>query len=633
MRQTFQKGKCIYVHRGNFNQSVDFLPGISDCFVINLDRRKDRLEKLLASHPELEGRIERQPAFDGKSLVLTPELAQLFRPNDFFWKKAVMGCALSHLSLWWKLVNDHPDIKNYLILEDDVKFNPGWEDTISKSMAHIPEDYDVLYLGGILPPNRAGFEKVLEPATKYYSRIKPHNMFGQGEPTRYFHSCAYSYILSRQGALKIMEGLQSHQGYWTSADHIMCSPFDKMNLYFLTPSVAGCFQDDDPAYANSDFNDFSRVDKFDSDLWNNDERFDKNALPAVTEPYNTAKLLKAIFSPVAKPAAAPAPAAPPAVEARPVVESNVISEIYGILRVQFTCVKGISTEFSKQYEASWLSSLMGNLSNISVAVVDETTNLSPTKMPIMILQRPYISEAARVLIAWNERGIKFKILHLSDEATDPKMQDNIAVYALPNCVSIARFYMRDNFPPGTDSKIHIIPLGYHWSKLNLGQSPLVRTPQIPFRELHWSFHGTDWQNRSEQMKPLLEMKVNSAVKFYRAWNDPENLSKSDYLAILINTIFVPCPIGVNAETFRFYEALEAGCIPLVIKSAQNELWFNWVSKYIPLVAISSWTEAVQVMHSLLSRPEALEIYRKKVLNGWVAWTTELKKNATAWIMT
>jgi GR25 family glycosyltransferase involved in LPS biosynthesis len=635
MRRTFQKGKCIYVHRGNFNQSVDFLPGISDCFVINLDRRKDRLDKLWASHPELEGRVERQPAFDGKSLVLTPELAQLFRPNDFFWKKAVMGCALSHLSLWWKLVNDHPDIQNYLILEDDVKFNPGWEDTLTKSMAHIPEDYDVLYLGGILPPNRAGFEKVLEPVTKYYSRIKPHNMFSQGEPTRYFHSCAYSYILSRQGALKIMEGLQAHQGYWTSADHIMCSPFDKMNLYFLTPSVTGCFQDDDPAYANSDFNNFSRVDKFDSDLWNNDERFDKNAVPAATEPYNTAKLLKAIFSPgrpaPAVPAALPATAPAAALAAPP--PSNVISEIYGILKVQFTCVKGISTEFSKQYEASWLCSLMGKLSNISVALVDETTNLTPGKMPIMILQRPYIAEAARVLIAWNQRGIKFKILHLSDEGTDPKMRDNIAVYALPNCVSIARFYMRDDFPPGTEAKIHIIPLGYHWSKLNLEQSPLVRTPQIPFRELHWSFHGTDWQGRSEQMKPLLEMKVNNAVKFYSKWNDPENLSKSEYLAILVNTIFVPCPVGVNAETFRFYEALEAGCIPLVIKSSQNEVWFNWVSKYIPLVAISSWAEATQVMHSLLSRPEALEIYRKKVLNGWVAWTNELKRNATAWIMT
>ena len=69
-----------------------------------------------------------------------------------------------------------------------------------------------------------------------------------------------------------MEGMKERGGYWTSADHMMCSD-SNMNLYFLTPPVAGCYQDDDPTYANSDFNNFSRVDKFDSDLWNNDERF------------------------------------------------------------------------------------------------------------------------------------------------------------------------------------------------------------------------------------------------------------------------------------------------------------------------------------------------------------------------
>jgi len=634
MRKTFQQGQSIYVHRGNFNQSIDFLPGISDCFVINLDRRQDRLDKFWASHPELEGRVQRCSAFDGKSLALTPELAQLFKPNDFFWKKAVMGCALSHLSIWWKLVNDHPDIKNYLILEDDVKFSPGWQETLGKSMAHVPEDYDVLYLGGILPPNRGMFEKVLEPVTKYYSRVKPHTLFGQGAPTTYFHSCAYSYILSRKGALKIMEALEEHQGYWTSADHIMCSPCDKMNLYFLTPPVAGCFQDDDPAYANSNFNDFSRVDKFDSDLWNNDERFDKSVVPVAQMPYNTATLLRHIFSSTRT--IAPIPVVPTgAVEPLDVAiipETNVISELYGVLKVQFTCVKGISPDFSKLYEASWLSSLAAKISNISIQVVDETTQISAAKMPIMILQRPYIAEATRVLEAWNRAGIRFKILHLSDEGTDPRTQDRITSYSLPNCVSILRFYMRDNFPPETESKIHIIPLGYHWSKLNLEQSPLLRTPQTPFRDFHWSFYGTDWQGRSEQMKPLIDMKVNKSFKFYSAWNDPENLSKSEYLGILLNTIFVPCPVGINAETFRFYEALEAGCIPLVLRTSQNEVWFEWVSKYIPLVSITSWTEATQIMNSLLSRPEALEIYRKKVLNGWVAWTTDLKKHATKWIL-
>ena len=620
MRKTFQEGRSIYVHRGNFNSSIDFLPGISDSFVINLDRRKDRLEKLYTTHPELQGRVQRVPAFDGKTLVLTPELAQLFKPNDFFWKRAVMGCALSHLSVWWKLVNDHPDIKNYLILEDDVKFHPGWEEVVSKSMAHVPEDYDVLYLGGILPPNREMFEKLLEPVTKYYSRIKPHTFFGQEKPTPYFHSCAYSYILSRQGALKIIKALEQHRGYWTSADHIMCSPCDTMNLYFLTPAVAGCFQDDDPSYANSDFNNFSRVDTFDSDLWNNDERFDPSKAGVVNTPYDMNTLLRSIFEPKSGGAR---------VE-KQVPVNNVISERHGILNTEFVCVEGVSTDFTHLYESSWLSNLMGNLTNVQMRIVDETSPVQ--KMPIMVLTRPYVKEATQVMKAWDQKGIRFKILHMADEFVNPDHRDSLAAYTLPNCVSVLRFYMRADFPPGTESKIKIIPLGYHWSKLHIEYPPLLKTPQLPFREFHWSFHGTNWQNRSEEMKPLIEMKVNKSYKFYEAWNHPENLSKTEYLSILMNTIFVPCPIGQNAETFRFYEALEAGCIPLVIRTPLNEEWFQWVSKYIPLVSLSTWDEATKIMYSLLSRPDALEIYRKKILNGWTQWVHELKKQATEWVM-
>jgi GR25 family glycosyltransferase involved in LPS biosynthesis len=616
MRKTFQEGRAIYVHRGNFNNSIDFLPGISDSFVINLDRRKDRLDKLYTNHPELQGRVQRISAFDGKTLALTPELTQLFKPNDFFWKRAVMGCALSHLSVWWKLVNDHADIKNYLILEDDVKFHPGWEDVVSKSMPHAPEDYDVLYLGGILPPNRDMFEKLLEPVTKYYSRIKPHTFFGQEKPSPYFHSCAYSYILSRQGALKIMKALEQHRGYWTSADHIMCSPCDTMNLYFLRPMIAGCFQDDDPSYANSDFNNFSRVDSFDSDLWNNDERFDMSTTGTIQTTYDINTLLRSIFE-------------GKILETKIAPVNNVISGKYGILDTEFVCVKGVSTDFTHLYESSWLCSLMGNLTNVQMRIVDETSIMN--KMPIMILTRPYVKEATQIMKVWNEKGIRFKILHMADEFTNPLHRDSLVCYSFPKCISILRFYMRSDFPPGTESKIKIIPLGYHWSKLLLEHPPLSKTPQLPFREIHWSFYGTNWQNRAEEMKPLIEMKVNKLYKFYESWNHPENLSKTEYMDILLNSIFVPCPVGQNAETFRFYEALEAGCIPLVIRSPVNEDWFQWVSKYIPLVSLSTWDEAAKIMYSLLSRPEALEIYRKKILNGWSQWTHELKKQATDWI--
>ena len=39
----------------------------------------------------------------------------------------------------------------------------------------------------------------------------------------------------------------------------------------------------------------------------------------------------------------------------------------------------------------------------------------------------------------------------------------------------------------------------------------------------------------------------------------------EYLSIMADTIFVPCPAGNNPETFRHYEALELGSIPLIVR--------------------------------------------------------------------
>ena len=646
MRKTFQSGKAIYVHRGNFIYNKQFLPGVDQAHVINLERRADRMEKLYTSAPELRGEVERYNAFDGRALQLTPDLTKLFRPNDFFWKKAVMGCALSHLGLWWKLVNEHPEVENYLIFEDDVKLYPGWQETLAKSMEVAPEDYDVIYLGGILPPNRSGFEKLLEPVTKYHSRIKPHTFFGQKQPTRYFHSCAYSYVLSRRGAIKIMEGLQEKKGYWTSADHILCSPCDIMNLYFLTPTIAGCFQDDDPAYANSEFNNFSRIDSFDSDLWNNDERF----VPAPGEPgdHDIGPLLDAIYygkpiAPVADAAVAVAPLPPVAAPLPPVAAPlpaplpllappapPVSIAPHIAARFRFVSVKENVIDFSNVYERDWLFSLFGDIKTVQVDFVDDSTPV-PTDVPIVILQRPHVLTTTRLLKQWSDAGAKFKILHLSDELVDPRLRDPLIAYTFPGCVSILRTYVRDDFPPEADSKIQVIPLGYRWTPIPGNVTPLHRTPQTPFRELHWSFYGTNWNGRSEQMKPLLDSKMIRSCQFNSGWNDPSGVPRDAYLYGMLNSIFVPCPTGMNPETFRMYEALECGCIPIVLKTQQNEAWFTWVSGHIPLLNIRTWDEAVRMMITLLSKPDTLEIYRGQILKAWVTWKDALRHQGRLWL--
>ena len=277
-------GTPLYVHRGNFKMISPFADGIDEAYVINLDRRSDRLDKFKATHKAIKNRVYKWRAMDGRSLQLTPQIVHCFRNNDFKWKKSVMGCALSHLGVWEKLAND-PLAKSYLILEDDVVLENRWLLRWMTASKSIPQDADVIYLGGILPPNKSTFQQVIEPVNEYFAKVAKNTLFSGpgGAPRRYFHFCNYAYVLTQRGAQKLVT-LIKDKGIFTSGDHMIVNHGDQLlNIYFTTPLLATCFQENDPIYQKSDFNNFNRVDSFDSDLWNNTECFTEAEVFAVLQ--------------------------------------------------------------------------------------------------------------------------------------------------------------------------------------------------------------------------------------------------------------------------------------------------------------------------------------------------------------
>jgi GR25 family glycosyltransferase involved in LPS biosynthesis len=254
-------------------------------WVINLDRRRDRLDSFRAAHAGTPwATAERWPAIDGRSLVLTADLARRLAPNDFFWKKSVSGCALSHIGLWEQLIGDS-EADAYLIFEDDARVSmtqrmnstgaSAADNDARVSMNYPaaspvpyapPQDADIVYLGGILPHNRATIDRALaglSPAT---------NPFFRTGPT--IHFCAYAYILTKAGARKLFDIIAARGGIYTSIDLLMSQNAGcPLNIYCYNPMIAGCSQDTDPAYQRADFNNMLRVDEFDSDIWNQAERW------------------------------------------------------------------------------------------------------------------------------------------------------------------------------------------------------------------------------------------------------------------------------------------------------------------------------------------------------------------------
>jgi alpha(1,3/1,4) fucosyltransferase len=265
-------GVPLYVHRGQFKAIIPFAETIDEAYVINLQRRNDRLDSFKEAHPYMKDKTYVWSATDGQHLKLTPDIVHCFRNNDFKWKKAVMGCALSHLGLWEKLAND-PIAKTYLIMEDDVRFSPEWVLWWQEYGKNIPAEADVVYLGGVLPPNKPALPYIIDPVNPYFARVKSNTLYGGSTPRRYFHFCNYAYILTQRGAQKLVT-LVKEKGIFTSGDHMIVNHGDEyLNICFTTPLLATCFQENDPIYQKSDFNNFARVDNFDSDLWNNVECF------------------------------------------------------------------------------------------------------------------------------------------------------------------------------------------------------------------------------------------------------------------------------------------------------------------------------------------------------------------------
>jgi hypothetical protein len=104
---------------------------------------------------------------------------------------------------------------------------------------------------------------------------------------------------------------------------------------------------------------------------------------------------------------------------------------------------------------------------------------------------------------------------------------------------------------------------------------------------------------------------------------PDQLPKEEYDSILEKTWFVPCPRGQNAETFRFYEALEAGAIPLLIETDETRAFVTYIRQKLNIPVGSSWAHVKQILKSLLENPEALNHYSHSVQQDWKRWKEEL----------
>lgn len=541
------------------------MKGIVSTYVINLDSRQDRWNALIQAEPWIKQHAERASAVDGKSIQLTPIIYDLFEHNNYNWKKSVMGCALSHIKLWSKIAASEQlqPTDKILILEDDVRFTPGWRAQWEEAVKCIPEDADLLYLGGVLPPNKSVLPSVLQSVNEYWSTIKPNTLFSSVE-LPLFHFCAYSYILTPLGAQKLVVGLmETREKAAAAIDHVLGNPMYQLRTYICQPMFAYCFQENDPVYLQSNFNDIQRKDTFDSDIWNNTETFTEEEL------------------------------APFRLSTCPPTPSDSMDLYY---------YEDLEKPF-ELYERKWLEFVLGRTIHCKPYRMGENP---PADNAWYLVQRPHSHEWSDQFYLWNEKGVSFRIIHLSDEF----VSDEIGFYSLPRCKAVIRNYPRSDLP--RMDHIVTIPLGYH----HKSEEPQKSWEQ---RSFMWSFHGTDWFQRGKQLSTFSEFVPNSC-RLLPSWNHSTMTGEHDYLKLLNDTKFCPILKGNHYETFRLYEALEAGALPVTTITDVNYL--TWVDEHLGIEKLYPWNKPLDVMRN----PSAInETIRLTIQEKWGEWKKKIQE--------
>lgn len=153
---------------------------------------------------------------------------------------------------------------------------------------------------------------------------------------------------------------------------------------------------------------------------------------------------------------------------------------------------------------------------------------------------------------------------------------------------------------------------------------LIKNTNSLSKKYIWCFMGQVHAQgaRAEMIDSLKKTGGEYYCNVNSAWQSKDSLTTQDYKKILEQSIFIPCPRGNSSpDTFRLYEAIEAGSIPVV---ERDEYWDDLFGKGHPLIQVSDWNEAANNIVVLSKESEWIEGYSIKLSSWWNKHKAEIK---------
>ena len=200
---------------------------------------------------------------------------------------------------------------------------------------------------------------------------------------------------------------------------------------------------------------------------------------------------------------------------------------------------------------------------------------------------------------------KMFLIHLGDEGGT---YDSSLIYNKFNYVWRA-FCSNRYF---NNKKVSCLPIGY--------KSGTLFKKEIVERKYKWAFLGTPHKSsRHDLLFQLSDIEPSFSHKTKKFNNKILEVSKMN--EILTSTEFIPCPNGfVHPETYRLYEALECGCIPIVENAYK---YYDRLFPNNPFIKIDRWIEAKPVIR--VWRDDQIKQKREECRKWWSQCKNQLQE--------
>jgi hypothetical protein len=148
-------------------------------------------------------------------------------------------------------------------------------------------------------------------------------------------------------------------------------------------------------------------------------------------------------------------------------------------------------------------------------------------------------------------------------------------------------------------------------------------PPYTNKEQDLYFSGQVNHNRRKQLSNILPVIPNSTYNF------TEGFTKGDkpdiYYKNMIKSKFIPCPSGIVVlDSFRFYEALELLCYPILDSVTPKDEKPNYFgplfNQTMPIISVNSWEDLPNLMVNLSSNyPHNMH----KAVSWWIKFKRDL----------